>query len=337
MSTESYNFPRIGFLTDTHIMGTTPSGRSDDFYSAIMEKLEECGDIWSEHKVDFVIHGGDLFNTHDPSRGVYTDVAKMLRSWNKDVYLLVGSHDYYGYQMKSLRRSGIGSLRASGVIEIFGGGGVDDGISDRLEFRNVRGTRGRIILHGNRHTYWFADAVEELNVAKAPPGGKTDAFLVQVVHGDLVDKSVPWPHILINDVTTDADLVLSGHYHPGWKEPIATKSGAVFYNPGSVARMENTGVRRTPKVCIITIESHDKCSIADVELKSAAEHPFKDKIVAESAVQYDIINILNLMGREDVESIDFKKEIPKVANNLELGNDVIERAFGYIDTLTNKL
>jgi len=320
-------YPRIGFLTDTHVMGNTPSGRDDDFYTAILGKLEECGDIWEQNDVDFVLHGGDLFHTYDPSRGVYTDVAKILRAWNKDIYLTIGSHDYYGYQMKSLRRSGIGSLRASGVIEILGGGGIDDGISDWVRMSNVGEEKLNVVVYGNRHTYWFADTPETLSLKLVP-----DAFLVQVVHGDLVDKPTPWPHILLETVNTDAQLVLSGHYHPGWSKPIK-RGNTQFFNPGSVARLENTGVQRTPRVCIITVKDNRSCDIETIELSSVSEHPFKEKKEAEVAIQQDIVNILNLMGRKDVESIDFKKEIPNVAKELNLNTDVVTRAFKYIDTL----
>lgn len=53
---------KILYMTDTHIRGTSPRSRTDDFQQAIREKIEEVIDIAERERVDLVLHGGDLFD-----------------------------------------------------------------------------------------------------------------------------------------------------------------------------------------------------------------------------------------------------------------------------------
>ena len=53
-------FLKILFLTDTHIRGTNPKNRIDDFVQTLENKLCEIVNIINEENIDFVIHGGDI-------------------------------------------------------------------------------------------------------------------------------------------------------------------------------------------------------------------------------------------------------------------------------------
>ena len=53
---------RILYFTDTHIRATNPKSRKDNFYETLITKFEEVSKIIHEENVDYVIHGGDLFD-----------------------------------------------------------------------------------------------------------------------------------------------------------------------------------------------------------------------------------------------------------------------------------
>lgn len=49
---------RILYFTDTHIRGTNPKSRKDNFPDTLREKLEELVRVSQECKVDYVFFGG---------------------------------------------------------------------------------------------------------------------------------------------------------------------------------------------------------------------------------------------------------------------------------------
>ena len=320
---------KIGFFTDTHIRADTPEGRTDDYRKAIFTKLEEIGSIFQD--TEYVLFGGDLFNTPDPSNSIINDTIQMFKSWKKEIIGVVGSHDYFGYQMKSLKRTGIGILYRAGVISLVG---KEEELTPRVDIHHRGGIGYPIVaVTGNSHSYWLAD--DPKNFFGDSEGG----FHIQLVHGDLVDKPVLWPHVTVDQVTTEADVVLSGHYHPGWSKPI-TLGGTTFINPGSIGRLENTGRQRIPRVCIIDVNYGEDVNVNTftskfVELTTAEKHPFKEK-VAKEEVQQDITKLLSLMENTEIDVIDIKQQLPLAAERLGFSKDVVEKAFDILERVISK-
>lgn len=94
------------------------------------------------------------------------------------------------------------------------------------------------------------------------------------------------PHTLIDDVITSADLVLAGHYHPGFTQ--VELNDTTYCNPGSGLRIENTAENRanTPKMAVIDIdESSATFTIKYVPYASAqpGDDVFINKPVTNSA------------------------------------------------------
>jgi len=314
----------FGYFTDTHFRFETPEQRTDNFLQSMLLKLTEIGDIFKKEKVDYVLFGGDLYDSDSVAKTVITSLQSILRSWQLPIIGVVGSHDYIGYQMRSLKSTALGITESAGLIELIGGAEHE---RDKLLEKN--NTKVRVV--GFPHTHTFTDSKENMYC------GDTDIYTIQIVHADLNDKPVQWPHILIEDNLTDADLCLSGHYHPGWEKPIVKqkctyKGHCTFVNPGSIARMKNTGVRRIPRVCIIKVEEKNLVDLKYITLKSALEHPFLPKEKKEDEMpMLDVQKFLDLLGNQEVSSIDIKMQLPKVAKEYGFDEDIVEVAFDLLD------
>jgi|GEM_PF-3260787 DNA repair exonuclease SbcCD nuclease subunit len=320
------NTYRVGYFTDTHVRADSPENRNDDYRKAILTKLEEIGDIFVKEKVDVILFGGDLYDGPEPANSVVTDVQNILSSWQKRIIGVVGSHDYIGYQMTTLKRTALGiACSAKGLIEIVGG----EGFPEYIELGN------NIVVTGVPHTYWFADDVKN-NYRPRYIEGSTQ---IQLTHGDLVDIPVPWSHLLIDNAGTESDLVLSGHYHPGWKGVKKKKfvigahlQEVMFYNPGAIARLSRTSIVRMPKVAIIDITPEIK--VREVYLKSANATPFKETEEVqecENSMQ-DLENLLTMIESSTTTSaIDIRERIHQVAKIKEIEKDVVDMAFDYLD------
>jgi DNA repair protein SbcD/Mre11 len=335
---------RLGYFTDPHIRSDSPEGRTDDYRKAILDKMEEIGSIWEDQKVDYVLFGGDMFHTPDPPNSLVYDVMGILKLWNKDIYGVIGSHDYFGYQMRSLKRTAAGLLQKSDLIQWIGGEGQEKSVV--LKHPNSTLGYSRVSLWGTPHTYWLCDDVKNLEATRVQTQDYETELQIQLVHGDLLDKHVPWQHALLRDVKTASQLILSGHYHPGWDHALTypplleefkvdgPKTMRTFINPGSIGRVENSGKPRIPRVCIIDIPEKfsSKFEISFVNLTHVERHPFVEK-VAEEETQQDVGKLLSLM--EDLETedsiIDIKSALPKAAEQLGFPQDVVEKAFDILE------
>lgn len=322
---------KLGFFTDTHARSDTPEGRTDNFWESLCLKLEETGQIFNNEHVEAVLFGGDLFNTPDPSNSIVHDVMHILKSWGKPIIGVVGSHDYFGYQIKSLKRTALGILVKAGVIELVGNhkekvGGISESITLGAS-KGFGAPRAQVVIVGTPHTYWLADDPNNFSYDRL---AEKDQLQIQLVHGDLNHKSVPWKHVTIDQVTTESDIILSGHIHPGWDKPLIRGSKA-FFNPGSIARLENTGVQRIPRVVIINTEE-GATTLRCINLESCAFHPFKEKIVALPELVQDTSRLLELIkNTSHLNKVDIKGKLMILAQETNASKEVIELGISLIE------
>jgi DNA repair exonuclease SbcCD nuclease subunit len=312
----------IGNFTDLHARADTPQGRTDNFRKSILTKLEEIGQIWKDNKVEIVTFTGDLFDSPDPASSVRNDVISILKSWRLRIVGVVGSHDYFGYQMKTLKRTALGSLYYAGIIDLVGG-------ADQKEYVEFRLKDFTAVITGTPHTYWATDNLLYIEKPRYVEG----AFQIQLVHFDLMNKTVPWPHLTIGQIRTSSDVAFCGHYHPGWEVPVMGKDHCLFINQGSIGRLDNTGKQRTPRVCILQLtDSFSPPDITYVSLQSALQHPFKEYIKESKEIKsQDISKLLQMMENTDINIIDIKTVLPKVAKEFNFGEDVLSKAFELLE------
>ena len=109
---------KLLYLTDTHIRGTSPQNRLDDYQETLKEKLREVASIIKEEKIDYVLHGGDLFDRPDVSVSIVSDFAKIFQSFGVPIYIISGNHDIFGHNPDTLDRTMLGLLCNLGVMNL---------------------------------------------------------------------------------------------------------------------------------------------------------------------------------------------------------------------------
>lgn len=251
---------KLLFFTDTHIRGNTPKNRKDIFVDTLEQKLIEINEIIKKNKIDFVLHGGDLFDRPDVSIAVASKFAMILDKIQVPFYLISGNHDIYGHNPDTVNRTMLGLLDALGVINL-----IKPGEKIFLQKDNIK-----IQLTGQPYVYDI-DALDKRDYYILKDVDGDVDFSIHMVHGMLLDK--PFikgvPYTLIDDIKdTLADITLCGHYHSGFK---TTKVDDKFFiNPGSLVRVTNSlrEIERTPKVIIIELEEDIK--IREIPLQSAS-------------------------------------------------------------------
>jgi predicted phosphodiesterase len=304
----------IGYVTDTHLRSETPEGRIDNFNNSILTKMEEVGQIFREEKCDIILHGGDWGDRPDIPYSVYNELVGALKAWNKPIYGIIGSHDYYGYQIKSLKRTAVGALYKSGIIELVG----SEGMKEYIELDDI-------CICGTPHTYWLDE--DSKNYYKENYSSKIQ---IQLTHGMLLEKPAIFQHTLLTNIETKSQYLLGAHYHPGWSQLFFNLKGTTFIHPGGLARLDNTGKVRIPKAVIINSVTQE---VYSKELQTAIVHPFKEKVTdSKEEITMNLVKrALDYLKDTQVSVIDIKQQLPLIANKFKYNSEIVDLAFNLIE------
>lgn len=310
---------KILYFTDTHIRGTNPKNRMDNFTQALENKLLEIIKLIENLEIDYVIHGGDLFDRPDLSVAVVSKFARILRKITVPLYIVSGNHDIFGHNPKTIERTMLGLLNSLDFINV-----IEEGKRIVLEKGSIK-----VQLTGQPYIYDI-DSFSKNKYLLDSIDDEMD-YSIHVVHGMLLDR--PFikgiPYTLIDDIKhTKADITLSGHYHAGFKDHLI--DGKYFINPGSLVRITNSleEISRRPKV--IVIELYDTIKIEAIELQSAEDG---NKVLNRDEIEKHIFKgeQLNQFKQIVESSIDFEKMdindlLVEVSSSEGISSDVKEEA-----------
>lgn len=250
---------KLLFLTDTHIRGTTPKNRKDEFVDTLERKLLEVVGIIKDYNIDYVLHGGDLFDRPDVSISIVSRFARILKQINLPIYLISGNHDIYGHNPLTLNRTIMGLLNELEILRV-----IDQDDTIILTKNGIK-----VQLTGQPYVYDIDDPNNKKYYILEKVENDVD-FSIHMVHGMLFDR--PFikgiPYTLIEDIKeTKADITLSGHYHSGFK--LTKIDDKYFVNPGSMVRITNSlrEIERIPQVVVIDLKKD--INISFVPLKTA--------------------------------------------------------------------
>lgn len=247
---------KILYFTDTHIRGTNPKSRKDNFVDTLKEKLEELVRVSRECKVDYVLFGGDLFDRPDVSPSIVKDFIGYLMGFPQPIYAISGNHDVYGQNPSSINRTVLGLLDAVGIIKLLS---LNEKVY--LEKDGIR-----LQLTGCPY-YYDIDVNRQGYIVDK----ENCDYAINLVHGFLLDRLFieGIPYTLIDDICqkTSADITICGHYHTGFG--IKKIENKYFINPGSLSRVSNVSseINRIPSYLIIDLG--EKIDIKMEKLKCA--------------------------------------------------------------------
>ncbi|MBT9258229.1 MAG: metallophosphoesterase family protein [Clostridiales bacterium] len=234
------------FLTDTHFRVQNPRWRKDHFLEALEAKVRTAGEIARKEDVAAVFHGGDLFDSPQPSYGLALRVYQILLEAFEDrpVYVVPGNHDVIGYNPSPdiLNRTALGLGAGLGIYRILG---EEPAIFKTPEGKTVAVTGAP----------FHADMDRRERLLDYSPKARFGDLCVHIVHGMLLPRPIhpDAPSTSFSDIEgTLADLIFTGHYHEGFAPRKAGR--AMVYNPGAVARLEHES--RPIQVYLFDDEGH---------------------------------------------------------------------------------
>lgn len=314
-------------VNDTHIRGTTPSRRVDNFKETLLDKLEEVQQIAEEKQVDYILHSGDLFDRPDTAPAIVNEFIKVLKKFSMPFYIVAGNHDLYGHNPDTLPRTMLGVLVASGIVELI----PQDGIVEK-DCNNIK-----VQITGRSFDYTLDNQTTTAYEVKKQQGVD---YALHLVHGMLLDKPVfEEGYTLIEDIDTEADITITGHYHLGYG--VKKFKDNYFLNPGSLVRIsaDMKEISRMPKVAVINLK--EEIDIELIKLESAQpgnevldrteleKQKFREKRLAEFNQQISAAGEFKHFKIDDI--------LDEVATNQNISQNVKEEALNRISQAQERL
>lgn len=327
---------RLLYFGDPHIRGANPRNRTDDYKLTLKTKLLEIFALAKLHKVDAIVQPGDTFHSPEVSSGVLLEFADLLSQSPVPIYTTPGNHDLYSYNLDTYGRTSLAVLERL-VPQLVVARHPGDPFFLEKDGTVVQLTFTPYSSAMDRDGYGYSHDVGK--VAMVP--GAPDPYGIHVAHGMLLDHSPPFDmrHTLIQDVKTNADMVLTGHDHTGYGI-FRRFDGTIFCNPGSLTRMSasQAEIERPIQAALIEVDqvngvkyNRPQGEITLIKLESARpgeEVLDRSKIEAEAKRQYAMESFASLVQGAngetallDVESIiesiaklqDFEPEVVRLA------------------------
>lgn len=284
---------KILFFTDSHGKGVNPISRRGDFFADLMVKFREIGTLGRQMGVDVYLHGGDLFDSPLVSLNVCDEVVDEIERWGKPFFIIRGNHDEIGHNPNASGQSVLDHIfRRSKVIK-------------HLEHQVYND--GELFIQGFDYTHNIEEDIRNNGLMSSMPNltGKK----IAVVHAFILDKPFirSVPHIVIDDIKTDFNLVLVGHYHLAFGS--IKKGNTTFVGLGALMRTSVIDINRKPSVAVIdtTVGSMNIIYLNDVkpadevfDLNKIAEtKQFEDRlddfIDSLDSVKFQGLNLRNII------------------------------------------
>ena len=236
---------KILHITDTHATVKGPESRKDIYYISFLKKMLELEYVIKKHHIDIVIHSGDLFHTPRVSDKFAGQISEIIKAWEVPVYVVPGNHDIDGYNISTIDQTKLGLLQKTGVIQLLKRG------NEQVFNIQINGRNYRIAISGQEY-YPHIDEGNPNDYMMLQPLADVN---ILVPHSYIVPKPQPKEIrcIMTKDVKSDADIILSGHYHIQFED---YQNDIAFYNPGSTMRVDQTDYNRThiPQYGILEID-----------------------------------------------------------------------------------
>lgn len=233
------------FYTDTHYKDQAPKGRIDDIMESQFAEMNDILKLSREHDVDVMIHGGDFFDNRKPSHQLVVHLLDWFKLLDKPVYTAIGNHDLLGYNLDSVKNSGLGVLMESGAV---------DKIDGHLQWYDEK-----VVIKAVHSTLEFEK--EYMFDAKYK-----DYFKIVISHNYVIpEESVPFGFIHPRDIKTNADLVLCGHYHLPFDH---IEGNTRWINPGAICRWSTEDRHKMPQVLLVELRDGNHV-VTHIPLQSA--------------------------------------------------------------------
>ena len=220
----------IRFLVtgDLHLKGANPRNRVGSYKQAAIDKLREVFEIAKAYGCEAIIQPGDVWDSPEVANGVLLEYMAVMKESLCPIIACSGNHDVYGYNLDSLERASLHILELL-VPKLSVNRGMGYRVTDKPYVDiTMQPYEGKVDVDGWGYAYEWPENKRQT--------GYSDITHIHVVHGMLLDHKPPFDKFtLLEEVKTNADIVITGHDHTGYGI-YKRADGVTFINPGALLR-----------------------------------------------------------------------------------------------------
>ena len=307
------------YLADTHIRGVNSINRIGNYYSDVMAKIKEVIKIGKKKKVDYIIHGGDLWDSSYVSNVMVDDFIDLVEESKIKWYIVPGNHDELAHNWELSKGSSLAhTFRRSKLIEELDVLLIPEGAIE-----------GRAYYHDIEKDLKEKGLRSIGSIEEATLSTEKKSYKIAVIHAMITPKPIhpQIMHVTMKEIKTNFDIVLCGHNHYAWD--IKEMNGTKFINIGAIGRRSINEINFTPKVVYIDTKTKE---IELIPLKSAkkGEEVFDiTKVETAKAFEANIDNFIKSLDSTKFQSLDLRGLVEILANDNnieeEVKNCVIQR------------
>ena len=234
--------------TDAHVKGINPKSRIDNYYQSWLIKYREIFSIARKEKVTAIIDAGDLLDIPNVVDSIVDDILDIIEEFKIPVYAMWGNHSMCGHHKETSKGTSLAHMFRRSKLFQDCGNGVEVGTDFHIDFIDynhdieIKIKENGIIID-SKENYWKI-AICHVMITPEP-----------FFKGAL--------YITPEDIKTNADLIICGHYHHPWQKKIGNTQ---FVNPGCIGRTNIDMIDIEPSVLLLNTE---KRSWEIIKLKSS--------------------------------------------------------------------
>ena len=307
------------YFTDPHLANRPPEKRIDDYNKSILKKIQWVVNYAKKKKVNGIICGGDLCHTHKTNDELMYKFVEIMASSGLKFYYLYGNHDIQSGNVNYIEKTNMGLLsQYNWFYELDG--------KKLIEFSDCYLT-GINYSHDKECASSFD--WQEGKISKEPLslafGKKSNKIMILVTHAMITNRQIMISGKVksqdVNDITTNADILLNGHFHDGHPDVVhnsVLEHDFQIVNPSSLARMNLREAKEGygPRIAYIKVDRKGaKIKLVDVPCKPIKEifDVKKQKIEKREKREKDkFIITLSKMNNKTIMGDNFEQALQDV-------------------------
>lgn len=220
--------PDAILCADLHIRADTPLCRTDDYFKAQENKVNFIFGLALNHLCPILI-AGDLGDKSQWPNWLLEWFSDKILHYGISLFVIPGQHDLPNHKLDNWRKSGIGVLSSSNII-------------------NLSFYADEIYNHN-----FFIDSFPYGKLIDGKKENNKDYSLIAIAHQMVIENKPLWPdqkapkgHELLKKFP-QYDLILTGDNHNPF---VSEYEGRLLVNPGSMMRMKSNQEDHKPRVYI---------------------------------------------------------------------------------------
>ena len=306
---------RFLYLQDTHIKGINPCNRKGDYYQDIMSKIKETISLSEKLEVDYVIHGGDLYDSPNVSNLMVDELVDLIEKAKIQWYILPGTHDEIGHNWELSKGVSLAHIFRRSKL-----------ITELIALPNKNG----YVIQGFRYYHNCEQDIKTNGLKCQYPNAK---FRIAVTHAFITLKPfLPQVmHVVAKDIKTDFNVVLVAHYHAQWG--IKDIGGVKYVSLGCFGRTSIDEVGIKPTVALIDTSTQEIKLIPLKNAKMGSEVFNLEGVEKMKNFEGEIDKFIKSLDSTKFQALDIKGLVEHLSkeNNVEkeVKDCVIERIGGF--------